>query len=226
MNGEKHTNTVAFVSNSAWYIYIHRYDVIRFLIDKGYHILIIAPLDREVTAFNDAAITFLPYAFSNKSLNPFASLGLYGKLKKIYNYYRPVCIFHYAVKANVFGSFAARSAGIPCTAIVNGIGYSFVKKNMLFHIVRQLYRMALKIPQEVWFLNNEDGSFFIQHKMVNVKKVHILYGEGINTEHFLPDDYEEIAKVPRPFTFLIATRLLYSKGIGTGRCHTGAKEPR
>ena len=215
MNGEPQKNWVGFVSNSAWYIYIHRYDVICFFIDKGYKVLIVAPEDRKVEAFTNPAITYIPYEFSNKTRNPFASLSLYFKLKEIYKKYRPLCVFHYAIKANIFGSFAAKSAGVKCIAIVNGIGYAFTKRNLLFQMVKKLYHQALKIPVEVWFLNNEDGSFFIQHKMVNVKKVHILHGEGINTEHFLPDEYPHEKIAEKPFTFIIATRLLYSKGIGT-----------
>lgn len=215
MNGQQQKNWVGFVSNSAWYIYIHRYDVIRFFIDKGYQVLIVAPEDRHVEAFEHPSITFIKYEFSNKTRNPFASLSLYFQLKKIYLKYQPLCVFHYAIKANIFGSFAARSAGIKCIAVINGIGYAFTKRNFLFRVVKKMYQLALKIPVEVWFLNNEDGSFFIQHKMVNVKKVHILHGEGINTEHFLPDEYTAAKISERPFTFIIATRLLYSKGIGT-----------
>jgi len=214
VNGEQQKNWVGFVSNSAWYIYIHRYDVIRFFIDKGYEVLIVAPQDRQVEAFNHPSITFIKYEFSNKTRNPFASLGLYFQLKKIYQKYQPLCVFHYAIKANIFGSFAARAAGVKCIAVVNGIGYAFTKRNMLFQVVKKLYQQALKIPVEVWFLNNEDGSFFIQHKLVSVKKVHILHGEGINTEHFLPDEYSHEQPATKPFTFIIATRLLYSKGIG------------
>lgn len=214
MDKEPKKNRVAFVSNSAWYIYIHRYDVIRFFIEKGYQVLIVAPQDRLVNAFNHPAITFVTYNYSNKTRNPFASLKLYFRLKSIYEKYQPVCVFHYAIKANIFGSFAARAARVKCVAVINGIGYAFARRNWLFHFVKKLYQNALQIPEEVWFLNNEDGSFFIQHKMVNVKKIHILHGEGINTEHFFRDTFEPAGQPDRPFTFIIATRLLYSKGIG------------
>jgi glycosyltransferase involved in cell wall biosynthesis len=213
VNEIEQKNWVGFVSNSAWYIYIHRYDVICFFIDKGYHILIVAPEDRHVAAFEHPSIKYINYNYSNKTQNPFAAIKLYSQLKKIYQVYRPICVFHYAIKANIFGSFAAQSQGVKCVAVINGIGYAFTNRNLLFNVVKKLYQQALKIPQEVWFLNNEDGSFFIQHKMVPIKKVHILHGEGINTQHFLPDAYD--VPTQKPFTFIIATRLLYSKGIGT-----------
>ncbi len=205
---------IGFVSNSAWYIYIHRIDVINFLIEKGYHILIISPQDRTVKAFNHPQIKYIPFEFSNKSRNIFHAISLYYKLKKLYNTYKPICLFHYAIKANTFGNFAAKAAGVPCVSIINGIGYSFYKKNWLYAVVHVLYRRALKIPKEVWFLNNEDGTFFIKQKLVEVNKVHILHGEGINTDYYLPTEWDA-GKKAEIFTFIAATRLLYSKGIGT-----------
>ena len=127
-NGTPSEKWIGFVSNSAWYIYIHRWDVIRYFMDKGYGILIIAPQDRHVPAFDNPAINYIPFEFSNKSRNVFDALSLYNRLKKLYRQYRPVCLFHYAIKANTFGNFAAKSAGIPCVSIINGIGYSFLKR--------------------------------------------------------------------------------------------------
>lgn len=214
VNRQVEKKWVGFVCNSAWYIFIHRWDVIYFLIGKGYNILIIAPEDRKVPAFDNPAIEYVPLAFSNKSRNLLDALSLYRRLRKLYLAYQPVCLFHYAIKANTFGNFAAKTAGIPCISVINGIGYSFYKKNWLYHIVCFLYRRTLRIPQEVWFMNNEDGAIFLQNKLVEVNKVHILHGEGVNTEHYKPDDWAA-ERGSGPFTFITATRLLYSKGIGT-----------
>ena len=49
----------------------------------------------------------------------------------------------------------------------------------------------------------------------DIKNTFLIYCEGINTEHFLPDEYPHEQTAEKPFTFIIATRLLYSKGIGT-----------
>lgn len=204
---------IGFVSNSAWYIFIHRWDVIVFLLQQGYNVLIVAPPDREVQAFNRHGIKYVPFEFSNKSRNPLEALTLYGRLTRLYKQYKPLFLFHYAIKANTFGNLAARRAGIPCVSIVNGIGYSFLQKNLLYHVVKMLYRQTLQIPREVWFLNTDDGALFIKEGLVDVSKVHILHGEGINTAYYAKAHFEAI-QPPSTFTFIIATRLLYSKGIG------------
>lgn len=209
---EQQKNWIGFVSNSLWYMYIHRFDVIKFLIEKGYNIFIVGPEDKKVEAFNHPNIKLIWYAFNNKSLNPFESVRLYFELKKIYSELKPICVFHYAIKANIFGSLAARSASVPCVSVINGTGHAFVKRNLIYQVAKRLYAFALKVPKEVWFLNNEDGSFFVRHKMVHIKKVHILHGEGINTDYYQKDCFTP-KEVNEVFNFIITTRLLYSKGI-------------
>lgn len=77
----------------------------------------------------------------------------------------------------------------------------------------QLYRTALKNTREVWFLNNEDARIFINEKIVNIERVKVLPGEGVNTSYFSPGISASLDP-NRPFTFLMSARLLKSKGIG------------
>jgi glycosyltransferase involved in cell wall biosynthesis len=65
----------------------------------------------------------------------------------------------------------------------------------------------------VWFLNNEDARIFIDEKIVNIEKVKVLPGEGINTDYFAPAS-DKLPSADHTFTFLMSTRLLKSKGVG------------
>lgn len=213
-NRNRQQQYIGFVSNSAWYIYIHRWDVIRFLISKGYCILIIAPEDRQIPAFEIPEITYIPLTFSNKSKSIFDSWSLYIELKKLYKTYRPLCLFHFAIKTNIFGNFAAKRTGVPCVSVIIGSGYSFLKTNWLYYLVKTLYRQALSTSEEVWFMNNEDAYFFTHQKLVETKKVRVLNGEGINTDYYNPAELGSY-RSEQKFTFIIVTRFLYSKGIST-----------
>jgi glycosyltransferase involved in cell wall biosynthesis len=211
---EYSSRPIGFISNSAWYIYIHRWDAIQFLINHGYNILIIAPEDRAVPAFRHPSVTFIPLAFSNKSLNVFSAVKLYFSLKKLYNLYQPACLFHYAIKANTFGNFAANSAGIPCVSVIIGTGYSFIKTGWLFRVAIFLYRRSLRLAEEIWFMNKEDGALFLQHKLVDPSKMLALRGEGINTGYYDPALFTT-KQFKTGFSFITATRFLYSKGLAT-----------
>ena len=77
-------------------------------------------------------------------------------------------------------------------------------------MIKLLYRFALKRASEIWFLNNEDASYFIKHKIVKIQKVKVISGEGVNTAFFK----KQVIQANEKFVFLMSTRLLKSKGVG------------
>jgi glycosyltransferase involved in cell wall biosynthesis len=202
---------IAFVSNSAWSIYNFRLDVIRFLHQNGYKLLVIAPDDEYSSLLIHEGCEYVSIDFNNRSENPLLDLNLYNQLKKIYGQKKPAMIFHYVIKPNIYGSLAAAACNIRSVAVITGLGYSFAKKNWLYKIVKNLYKRALRKTSEVWFLNNEDAKAFISGKIVDIKRMKVLPGEGVNTNYFSPDD--EKNNNSESFTFLMSTRLLKSKGV-------------
>lgn len=204
---------IAFVSNSAWSVYNFRMEVIHKMLEQGYKVMVMAPDDEFSPLLVHAGCRFIPLHFNNKSENPVQDLFFYYQLKKIYRELKPDFIFHYVAKPNIYGSMAAAANNIPSVSVITGLGYAFAKRNWLYWVITNLYRHALKKTKEVWFLNNEDARIFIQEKIVNIEKVKILPGEGVNTDYFSPAT-TGIQKTTGAFTFLMSSRLLKSKGIG------------
>ena len=204
---------IAFVSSNAWSVYNFRLDVIRHVISKGFNILVIAPDDEYSALLVAEGCKFISIDFDNKTESPFQDIGLYRQLKKIYKENRPDFIFHYVIKPNIYGSLAAAKLNIPSVSVVTGLGYPFAKRNWLYFLVKSLYKRAMRKVTEAWFLNNEDAKVFITNKIINIQKVKVLPGEGVNTEHFSPDVPATLPKNGR-FIFLMSCRLLWSKGIG------------
>ena len=203
---------IAFVSNSAWSVYNFRLDVLEHLLKQHYDVLVIAPDDEFSALLKEKGCRFHAIDFNNRAENPLQDLALYRQLKKIYKHYQPDFIFHYVIKPNIFGSLAAAKASIKSIAVITGLGYTFARKNWLYRIVKALYKRALKRVEEVWFLNNEDARVFAAEKIVEIEKMKVLPGEGINTRYFSPE--EEPGRPEESFTFLMSTRLLKSKGVG------------
>ena len=211
--GQAHSQLIALVSNSAWAVYNFRLDVIRFLKNERFRVMVIAPNDEYSSLLEAEGCIYVPVVFNNRSENPLQDFGLYHRLKKIYKQYSPDLIFHYVIKPNIYGSLAAAACSIKSIAVVTGLGYSFAKKDWLYWIVRFLYKKAMRKTEEVWFLNNEDANIFVEEKIVNIKKMKVLPGEGVNPDHFFPKEIRN-RDSSTPFTFLMSTRLLKSKGIG------------
>lgn len=203
--------TIAFVSNNAWSVYNFRLDVIRWLISQHVKVLVISPSDDYALKLTDVGCRFIPIEFNNKGENPLKDYSFYKNLRKLYKEHRPDFIFHYVAKPNIYGSLAAAAEKIPSVAVITGLGYPFAKRNLLFHIIRALYRRSLRHASEVWFLNNEDAKVFITEKIVSISKMKVLPGEGVNTKHFAPSVNQSSRHT---FQFLMSTRLLKSKGVG------------
>lgn len=203
--------TIAFVSNSAWSVYNFRLDVIRWLLSNKVKVVVFSPSDDYTPKLTAIGCQFVPIAFNNKGENPLNDYLFYRNLRTLYRLHRPDFIFHYVAKPNIYGSLAAAAEKIPSVAVITGLGYPFAKRNLLFLIIRGLYKKALRHASEVWFLNNEDAKVFITENIVSINKMKVLPGEGVNTNHFAP---APATAGDEPFRFLMSTRLLKSKGIG------------
>ncbi len=204
---------IAFVSNSAWSVYNFRLEVIQKMIEQGYQVLIIAPDDDFSPLLTKAGCRFIPIQFNNKSENPLKDIGFYFQLKRLYKQLKPDFIFHYVAKPNIYGSMAAAANKIPSVSVITGLGFAFARRNWLYWLITKLYKHALKKTKEVWFLNNEDARVFINEKIVNIERVRVLPGEGVNADFFSPE-HNLVKRKDDKFTFLMSSRLLKSKGIG------------
>ena len=63
-------NLIALVSNSTWAIYNFRLDIIRFLRDHQFQVLVIAPPDDFAPLLEAEGCSYRPIQFNNRSENP------------------------------------------------------------------------------------------------------------------------------------------------------------
>ena len=208
---KKEDTKVAFVCNSAWGVYNFRLGVIKALQSRGVKILVIAPHDAHADKLKSEGCDFIDLPFDSKGSNPITDFLTYLKLKKIYKTEEPSFIFHYTIKPNIYGTYAANSAGIPSIALVTGLGYVFDFNNLFSKLVKFLYRRSLSHARKTWFLNDEDFSHFIDNGIVSPGKAEILRSEGVNTELFAPRKAETANS---KFTAILVARMLWNKGIG------------
>jgi glycosyltransferase involved in cell wall biosynthesis len=203
-------NRLLFVSNCCWSLYNFRVEVLRHFITSGYEVHIIASKDNFYDLLLNEGCIIHPVAFNNRGRNFVKDIQFYFLLKKLYSEIKPALIFHYGIKPNIYGSIAGGLLKIPSVAFITGLGYGFIKNNLLQTIIKQLYKYALGNCTEVWFLNTADQNFFKQNNLVSKNKLRLLKSEGIDTIKFAPS----FQLHNRSQTiFLMATRLLKSKGI-------------
>jgi glycosyltransferase involved in cell wall biosynthesis len=210
-NAEANPAKLFFVSNSCWSIYNFRLDVIEYFIKAGYEIHIAATRDDFAMLLVNIGCKLHHIQFNNRRLNPVEDLKLFFILKALYKKIKPDLIFHYVIKPNIYGSFAASQLKIPSVAVITGLGYAFANRNWLSWFVIKLYKAALKNVHSVWMLNQNDKDLFLRKNIVDPQKTMLLQGEGINAQKFKPSSKKRTDHI---FTFLMATRMLWSKGVG------------
>lgn len=203
---------ILFCANTAWSMYRFRRGMLTALIHDGYEVHVVAPEDAEAASLRAMGCIFHPMTMAAQGRNPFQDLKLVASLLALYRRVKPALIFHYTIKPNIYGSIAARLAGIRSIAVTTGLGYVFINKGLVSSLSKLLYRISLRFSGQVWFLNQEDRRAFVSAGLVDVRKCTVLPGEGIDLDFFAP--------IPQPvssdqqFCFLLIARMLWDKGVG------------
>jgi glycosyltransferase involved in cell wall biosynthesis len=165
-----------------------------------------------VDVINPSHLQSVP--FSRKGTNPFAELRTIFAYYRLYRTHRPDLVHHFTIKPVIYGTFAARFAGVP--RIVNsitGLGYVFTsnsfKARVLGILVKNLYRFCFASARvRVIFQNADDRAYFIREKILKEENCFLVEGSGVDTQKYVPSEVTN----PVPVVFL-ASRLLIEKGI-------------
>ncbi len=201
---------ILFSGNTAWGMYNFRRFIFESFIQKGNQVIVVTPEDKKYQKeLNRIGCQCISIPINAKGKNPLYDFLTYLKYYKILKKEKPDFCFFYTIKPNIYGSMAAGKLNIPFIPITTGLGYTFLHKNIISKIAKILYKKAFKKANEVWFLNNEDVQSFQQEKIVMGKKLFLLHGEGIPTEHF---EYQPFTENTESI-FLLSARMLWDKGV-------------
>jgi glycosyltransferase involved in cell wall biosynthesis len=202
---------VSLVCNTAWAIYTYRHGLIKMLVAKGAEVTVLAPRDRTFPLLEQMGCRCIDLPVASKSTNPLADLRTMFALYRLYRKLKPSLVFHYTIKPNIYGSIAAKLAGVPSVAVTTGLGYVFIQPSRAAQVAKALYRFAFRFPREVWFLNHDDEAAFLGERLLaHPERARLLHGEGVDLAHFA---YTPLPDKPH-FDFVLIGRLLWDKGVG------------
>jgi glycosyltransferase involved in cell wall biosynthesis len=160
--------------------------------------------------------TYLPLTMDRTGLNPFRDLLSCCQLWALFRKLRLDTLLAYEIKAVVFGTLAARLAGVPKRfAMITGRGSTLqgevlsAKERIVRGIVKTMYRIALRRSSGVLFQNGDDLALFSQERLLPASTPRIIInGSGVDIGIFAPTPLPD-----GPVTFLFVGRLLKDKGI-------------
>lgn len=206
---------VLLVSRCSWTLFNFRQGLIKALIEHGHHVTGGgAGGDDYETRIKQLGIPFRNLPVDKRGINPLADIYLLLILYRWYRAERPDLVHHFTVKPVIYGSIAARLAGVPrIVNTITGLGYVYTqRKGLLRWVVDRLYSLSLRFSQQVFFQNEDDRMLFVERGLISYEKTALVPGSGVNTHHFFPAEYVDSTK--GSVKVLMVSRLLRDKGIG------------
>jgi len=200
---------IIFSSNTAWYLYNFRLDLIKELA-KSNEIFIIAP--RDDNYFNKLKLFGKCYDIELDvgGSNPVNDLKLIYSFLKLFKKIKPDLVVLYTIKPNIYGGLAAKMLNIQTLNVIAGLGTVFLNDRLTSKIARWLYKVSCK-NNIVLFENKEDSKKFLKEKLVKSEQVELVPGSGIDVNKFAPKS-NKISK-NKNLIFLFIARLIKDKGI-------------
>lgn len=203
---------IAVVSNTAWYLFNFRLNLMKSLQAAGHAVVAVAPVDVYADRIRAAGIAFEPVAISGSGTNPLKEAAAVWHLLRIFRRQRVELVISYTPKGNIYSGLACIALGLPFVPNVSGLGRAFIKRSPVTWIVERLYRLTLPRARHVFFQNADDLSVFVRNRLVPREHAERLPGSGVDLARFRPAPLP-VHPADAP-VFLLVARMLWDKGVG------------
>ncbi|MCR4941299.1 MAG: glycosyltransferase family 4 protein [Campylobacter sp.] len=211
---------IGFLSHADMSIYYFRSPIMRALQKNGHEVFAICP-DGEYVKRLKNEFKVITYELDKASLNPFIVFKNAKKLSEILAGLKLDLLQTSAHKSNVFGTFAAKKAGIKYVInLVEGLGSFYIDDDFKTKIIRNfieiLYKKALNMSNACIFVNQSDPQYFLSKNLIAKEKIIKIASVGVNSQKFDPNStkaikFDEIKNNEK--IILMIARAMWHKGV-------------
>lgn len=203
---------IVLFANTDWFLFNFKLSLARALRDRGDEVILMSPPGEYGPRLQAMGFRWEPLPVSRSGVNPLAELAVIRRIAALYRAWQPDLVHHFTIKCVIYGSFAARRAGV--RAVVNsvtGLGFALLadtpKARLIRPVVLALYRLALR-DTEVVFQNADNRDTLAACGVLARSHVQVIAGDGIDITRFRPAAHAAASPI-----VLMMARLLHSKGI-------------
>lgn len=200
---------VLVLANRDFVLYNFRVELLQRLLKDGNDVYICLPDGPKVKHMIEMGCKFIPISIDKRGTNPIKDAQLIKDYKKIFKEVEPDIILTYTTKVCIYAGIVAGNMRIPYLMNVSGLGTAVEQPGILQPLMISLYRKAAKKANCVFFQNEQNRDFFIQHKMYN-GHYRMIPGSGVNLDKWKYMDYPSDEN---GIHFLFVARIIKEKGI-------------
>jgi len=203
---------IVILASTSWNLYNSRLDLVKELCEHQHDIILLAPQDEYSQLLIDEGYQWVDLPLEPRGEKIFQELATIVRLIMYYRKTKPDLVNHYTPKGVIYGSIAAKLAGIEkIVNTITGLGYVYSgnASKVLKRMVTFLYRISLKNTTTI-FQNPDNRDFFCQTGIVSETNSHLVRGSGIDMKRFQPTSEPENDQV-----VILPARFVEEKGIRT-----------
>jgi len=197
-----------------WYFCSHRLPIARAARRAGYDVVVATRVTHHGDMIRDEGFRLHPLRWKRRVRNPLFELRA---IRDIYSFYaseKPDIVHHVAIKPAVYGSIAARLAGVH--GVVNaiaGLGYAFTSRNRRAAVTGRMLRTAFRVllgtkGSRIIVQNPDDGRALAAARVTDSNRIDVILGSGVDLDRFAPSD-----EVPGRIRVAMVSRMVSFKGV-------------
>jgi glycosyltransferase involved in cell wall biosynthesis len=203
---------IVLFANTDWFLYNFKLPLARALRERGHEVVLVSPPGAYGLELRRMGFRWEAFELTRSGVDPFTEWFAVRRLQALYRSLQPDAVHHFTIKCVIYGSIAARAAGVgQVVNSVTGLGFVMLAKTLKARLIRPiaalLYRKALA-HTKVIFQNRDNLATLSAMGALSLSETKIIPGDGVDTDYFTPASASGTGAL-----ILMMGRLLWSKGI-------------
>ncbi len=174
---------ILILANSDSGLYDFRKELLHALVVAGYEVVVSVPKGPYKERMEALGCRIVETTMDRRGMNPIRDLKLLQFYHTLLKREKPMVVLTYTIKPNIYGGFLCSLQKIPYLSNVTGLGTSLEKQGFMSQVIIGLYRIGLRKAVCVFFQNEYNRQFMINHKCAKGKTV-LLPGSGVNLTEY------------------------------------------
>jgi glycosyltransferase involved in cell wall biosynthesis len=205
---------IIFLVTEDWYFWAHRLPQARAARDAGFEVHVATRVDLHRSRIEGEGFELHALQWRRGSVDPWRAGEAVAEIANLYRALRPDLVHHVSQKSILFGSLAARLAGVK--RVVNaftGLGLIFAGAGLRNRMLRTVIGAALKLlidrPGTLTLVENpDDARLLTTRRLVDPARLRVIRGSGVDLSQ-----YDPLPAAEDGTTIGLAARLLRIKGV-------------